>query len=157
MGCRLSAWNVGLSVEVCSVPIFSVVQLYTLQGNHLTGAKGLVRLPDIYCSIIHLQTQEIFSLFPLPSRCGNLLLHSSVVSLISYTCLFPPPPPYFLTILVVIFTNKEWLLVFNEDPDTLFGTEASYQEAWKLVSIFKMKTNTRVQMASLKNGIYDNF
>jgi len=81
---------VGLSVEVCSAPIFSLVQLYTLQGNHLTGGTDSVKLPEIYCSIIRLQTQEISSLFPLPSRCGSLLLHSSVVSLISSTCLSLP-------------------------------------------------------------------
>lgn len=129
----------GLSVEVCCASIFSHVQLYTLQRNCLTGAKGLLRVLKNYCSGIHLQTQQISSLFPLPSRCGNLVLYSSVVSLISSTCLHPLS--LFVIILVVILTNKKWLL-FNKDPNMLFRTGDSYQDAWKLMSIFKMKPNT---------------
>lgn len=52
-----------LSVEVCCASISSLVQLYTLQRNCLTGAKGLLRVLKNYCSGINLQTQQISSLF----------------------------------------------------------------------------------------------
>lgn len=158
--------------DVCVVPKHGAVQgrmlcscLFpspTMQPVGQFSAKHLAGSLTIYCNVKHLQEQEIFSLLPLPGRCDNLVfcillqcLSSHI--LVQYTSSDPCPHFFFFKAILVTSTNKQWMVLVSKDSDTGFRTETSYQDTWKLMSIFKMKTNMQVQMVPLKNKINDNF
>lgn len=155
VGCAFSAWNVGQSGEECRVCVFAPLNLHTLQSTHLTGTEASAGLPST-CSLIHLQRHAFFSLLPLPCRCGNLTFCILLLSLSSRIHVYTLPLPLFIY-CPCCNIHTQAVAAVNEDPDTLFRTEASYRVTWKLMSIFKMKRNVWVQMASLKNRIKDNF
>lgn len=126
--------SLGRNAVFVSLPL-SICTPYT----HLTGTEASAGLPST-CSLIHLQRHAFFSLLPLPCRCGNLTFCILLLSLSSRIHVYTLPLPLFIY-CPCCNIHTQAVAAVNEDPDTLFRTEASYRVTWKLMSIFKMKRN----------------